>query len=36
MRREHVIKTLSRKRKLALIATKPNSDPPSSQERGKT
>lgn len=36
MRRERVIKTLSRKRKLALIATKPDPDPPSSQERGKT
>ena len=36
MRRERVIKALSRKRKLALIATKPDLDPPSPQERGKT
>jgi putative endonuclease len=36
MRRERVIKSLSRKRKLALITSNPDPDPPSSQERGKT
>ena len=36
MRRERVIKALSRKRKLALIATAPDPDPPSSQGRGTT
>ena len=36
MQRERVIKALSRKRKLALIATQPDPDPPRPQERGKT